>query len=95
MAFLGHKPSGNKLVVDHIDFDRTNNHLSNLRIITHRENTNRKHIKSSSKYIGVSWYKSRKRWCAKIKINNKTKHLGYFIDELEASSAYQVALNNL
>lgn len=92
ITFLNHKPCGHKLVVDHKDFDRTNNHLSNLRLITPRENTNQKHLKSSSTYTGVCWDKARKKWLSAIKIEGKNKHLGYFIDELDASNAYQKEL---
>lgn len=95
MAFLNHKPSECKLVIDHIDFNRINNHLSNLRIITNRKNTNRKHLKSTSDYTGVSWFKNYKKWRAQIKINGKDKHLGYFTEELEASKVYDNALNQL
>ena len=95
IAFLNHKPCGHKLVIDHIDHNKLNNYLPNLRVITHRENTNKKHLKSSSQYVGVNWDKDRKKWRALIHINNKIKHLGLFTDELEASKAYQFALNNL
>lgn len=38
-AFLGHKPNGHKnLVVDHIDKNQYNNELSNLRLISHKDN---------------------------------------------------------
>src|SRR5690554_6369469 len=33
IAFLGHKPCGFDLVVDHIDEDKSNNHVSNLQIL--------------------------------------------------------------
>ena len=56
-SFLNHKRCGMELVVNHIDFDKTNNKLDNLEIITNRENSNRKHLKSSSIYTGVYWYK--------------------------------------
>ena len=38
MAFLGHVPDGNKIVVDHIDHDKLNNKVSNLEVVTQREN---------------------------------------------------------
>ena len=95
MAFLGHKLNINKLVVDHIDFDRTNNYLSNLRIITHRENTNQKHMKSSSQYTGVCWHKQHNKWMSSIKINGKKKYLGYFTNELDASKAYEKELKKI
>lgn len=95
VAFLNHNPCGHKLVVDHRDFDRSNNHLSNLKLISQRENSNQKHLKSSSKYVGVSLVKSTDKWYACITINGKNKNLGCFVNELEASRAYQNALKNL
>ena len=76
-------------------FNKTNNKLDNLEIVTQRENSNQKHLKSSSKYIGVSWSKSRNKWVALIYLNGKHKNLGRFNDELEASKAYQKALQGL
>ena len=95
MAFLNHKPCGMKLVVDHRDFARQNNKMDNLRIITHRENSNQKHIKSSSQYIGVSWEKRDKKWRSSICIKGREKYLGRFISELDAANAYQAALSKL
>lgn len=43
----------------------------------------------SSEYKGVSWSKSNKKWLSQITIKGKVKNLGYFLDELEASNAYQ------
>tara|TARA_R110000824_G_C14906141_1_gene645997 strand:+ start:128 stop:628 length:501 start_codon:yes stop_codon:yes gene_type:complete len=95
MAFLNHKPCGLKLVVNHIDFNRTNNYLCNLEITTQRENASQKHLNSSSKYTGVCWDKSNKKWRSQITINGKNKCLGRFKNELDASKAYQIALNNV
>lgn len=50
----------------------------------------------SSKYKGVSWDKSRKKWQVSININNKkTYFIGRFQDELEAADAYIKAINEL
>ena len=95
VAFLNHVPNGNDLVVDHIDFNKTNNNLSNLRIVTHRENSNRKHLKSTSQYTGVYWHKERNRWKVRIGINGKNKCLGSFINELDASNTYETVLKKL
>lgn len=95
ITFLGHKPCGYKIVVDHIDHNKLNDNLLNLRLISQRENTNRKHLKSSSKFTGVSWSKQSNKWVASISINGKTKSLGYFVDEIESSKAYQKALKEL
>lgn len=89
MAFLGHIPCGHKLVINHINFDKKDNRLENLEIVTNRENSNLKHKISSSKYVGVHWKKDRNKWRASIQYEGKNIHLGYFTDELEASKAYE------
>ena len=98
IAFLNHIPCGYKLVVDHINTIKTDNHLDNLQIITHRENLSkdkRWSSKYTSKYVGVCWFKRCKKWKAQIRIKGKYKHLGYFKTELEASEAYQSKLKTI
>lgn len=94
-CFLNHKRCGFELVINHIDFNKTNNKLDNLEIVTNRENSNKKHLKSSSKYIGVYWSGLHNKWRASISINSRNKHLGLFTNELEASEAYQKELLNI
>ena len=93
-SFLNHKRCGFKLVINHIDFNKSNNNTNNLEIITARENCNKKHLKSSSIYTGVSWNKRASKWQSYIMINGKQKHLGLFSDELEASNQYKKELLN-
>ena len=95
MAFLNHVPCGHKLVVDHIDGNRTNNHLSNLQVITNRENTSKDRRGGSSRYVGVSWNKQHKKWEVHIHVNGKRKYLGVFTNEIEASEAYQNKLKEI
>lgn len=95
ITFLNHKPSYYKLVVNHKDYNRLNNNINNLEIITQRENTNQKHLKSKSKYVGVCWNKGVNKWQANIVINGKKKHLGLFINEIDASEAYQKKLMSI
>jgi hypothetical protein len=93
--FLNHTPCKWKIVVNHKDFNRLNNHVDNLELITARENTNLKHKKHSSKYTGVSWHKSNCTWTAYIFINKKLKHLGSYNNEFDAHLAYQKALKEI
>jgi len=42
----------------------------------------------TSKYKGVNWDKSRKKYLARVKVGGKYKNLGRFVDEKEAARAY-------
>jgi hypothetical protein len=93
MAFLNHIPSGNRLVVDHIDNNKLNNRLDNLQIISNRENSSKDKKGKTSKYVGVSFHKRKNKYQSRIQINNKEIPLGYFEIEYDAHIAYQKALN--
>jgi len=97
IVFLNHTPNGiHGLVVDHIDCNKHNNHYSNLQLITQRENTKRVVIKNkTSKYKGVSWSKTSRKWVATITVNKKRLHLGYHKCELAAAKAYNNKLKTL
>jgi hypothetical protein len=95
IAFLNHIPCGLELVINHIDKNKLNNNLSNLEIITNRKNTEKNYPNPTSKYVGVGLHKGTNKWRARIRINNKEKHLGLFNTELEASKAYQNELSKL
>lgn len=49
----------------------------------------------SSKYKGVSWAKKVNKWQSQIKIDKKSKFLGYFQNEIDAHNAYQNKLKEL
>jgi hypothetical protein len=54
-----------------------------------------KHVKkntNTSGYSGVNWSKAKKKWHAKICIDYKRIHLGYFADISDAIIAYENAL---
>jgi hypothetical protein len=84
------------LHVDHIDGNKTNNNISNLRYCSHRENHSFDNVKKkrSSKYVGVSWNTKKGKWTAQISINNKNKYLGSFLTEKDAADAYKNKLSN-
>lgn len=96
MAFLNHTPDGTQIfVINHKNFDKMDNRVENLEIVTSRENSNKKHLSSTSKYTGVSWNKNTNKWRADIYINSKLNYLGLFTNEIEASNAYQNALKQI
>ncbi len=44
--------------------------------------------RKSSKYAGVCWNKTARKWMSHIRIGEKTKNLGYFKNEQDAAKAY-------
>jgi hypothetical protein len=65
-AFLGYdSKNGFGLVVDHIDNNPHNNKLSNLQIVTTRENTT-KDCPMPHGLRGISWHKPLSKWRAQI-----------------------------
>ncbi len=82
------------LHVNHINFDKNDNKLSNLEYISFRDNVHHyfKTKKSSSDTIGVSWNKRNKKWEAHIGVLGKKYYLGKYKTEREASAAYSEKL---
>ena len=52
---------------------------------------NKVYKNKSSEYRGMYWDSCKKRWRARISIDNKDKHLGYFKCEIKAAKAYDKA----
>jgi len=80
--------------VDHVDRNTVDDRRENLRLATNAQNgANQGKPKGtySSEYKGVCWNKQNKNWRAVIMVNQKSIHLGYFIEEFEAALAYDRA----
>jgi len=84
-----------KYHVDHIDGNSLKNTRDNLRAVTARQNAQNRHHDKTSKYPGVFWHTSRRKWRADIYINGKSKQLGFFDDEKDAANAYKEACASL
>ena len=79
--------------VDHIDRNKKNNNLLNLRFCSNAENQNNIGIKgnNTSGFKGVTLKKQTRKWIAQITINGKRKQLGSFDTKEEAYGAYKEA----
>jgi len=87
----------NKLEVDHINNNKNQNSVSNLRWCTKFENMRnlKKSTKNTSGIKGVSWRKIVKKWCAYIQIDGIKTSLGYFSNIEDAKLARMKKANEL
>lgn len=71
-------------IIDHIDRDRANNNIDNLRLIELKYNSFNLTLakNNTSGFTGVSWNKKRKKWKASIMKGGKDICLG-FCDNIE------------
>ena len=81
----------NKKCVDHIDCNKTNNKVLNLRYATQSENQFNAKInnRNTSGTKGISFHKPLNKWRAMIGINNKRIHIGYYDNIEDAIKARQ------
>lgn len=83
------------LLVDHINGNGLDNRVSNLRLTDKQGNAANRpkdRLKNpSSKYKGVSFCKGNKKWKGQISVKGKTIYLGYFLNEIQAAEAYNIA----
>lgn len=90
-SFIGELKKG--LVIDHIDNNPKNNHVSNLRQVSSRKNTSRGHVNKSG-YTGVRLFKQIDKYGSEIQIEGRIHFLGVYDTAKEASCKYQKALSD-
>lgn len=86
IVWLLHKGEWPKYQIDHINRNRADNRIENLRDVPRAVNAANK--KNNATMIGTTWHPDKRKWKAKIQNNNKSIHLGYFNTQLEAHEAY-------
>lgn len=77
--------------IDHINHDRTDNRIENLRDVTNGQNNynqSKRSKKTTSRYKGVSWDSKRSCWKSAIQCAGKYTFIGYFDTENIAALAY-------
>lgn len=76
---------------DHINGNRADNRIVNLRDVsrtTNMHNERAPRTNGTSGFLGVSWVSSRKKWRAKITVGSKRKTIGEFSSPEAAHEAY-------
>lgn len=78
--------------IDHINHDRTDNRIENLRIVSRSENLKNKGVVlSSSGEMGVYWSAASGKWDASLTVDGKKRYLGLFTSIDEAKKARVIA----
>jgi hypothetical protein len=82
--------------VDHIDGNRSNNKIENLRVATKAENSANQKIRSTNKsgMKGVSWHSANKKWKVAICKNYRPIYLGTY-DDYELACLVAMEATNL
>jgi len=95
LAFLwmtGEWP-GDRLEVDHIDGDPTNDRWDNLRLATSSQNKHNRRARKESRsgLKGAIWHERDQSWAARIMVDGRNLALGTFKTPEEAHQAYCAA----
>lgn len=90
----GRMPVG---LVDHVNGDRSDNRICNLRESTQSENlmNSKRSSKNTSGVKGVSWINSKQRWVACVTVERKRHVIGQYLDLHEAENAVRRARSEL
>ena len=75
--------------IDHINHNRSDDRISNLREVTAIENMKNYSMPSTNRsgVCGVSWHKKSTKWQANISVDGKLKNLGHYHNKEAAISA--------
>ena len=79
----------NGIVADHINGNRLDNRMENLRLVNRAQNNMNKGLRSdnTSGHTGVAWDKSKGKWVVQIQVDGKNKHIGRYTSKKDAINA--------
>ncbi len=92
LAWLYVYGSWPKMAIDHINGNRADNRIYNIRLATQRMNRENLHSarsdNKSSGMLGAHWCEYHKKWKSHIRTHGKLIHIGYFKTAEEAHQKY-------
>jgi hypothetical protein len=79
--------------IDHINSDKLDNRICNLRIATESQNGGNSRLskRNTSGFKGVYWNNDMQKWHAQIHVKRRRIHLGLFHTPQEAGDSYKKA----
>lgn len=79
--------------IDHLNGDRADNRLVNLRPVTHASNmkNTKRRSDNTSGVVGVFWKRLERKWAASIGVDGREFHLGVFPTIEEATAVRRAA----
>ena len=92
----GSIPKG--MVIDHINGNKADNRIANLRLVTCSQNSQNRHgpqANSKSKVKGVSFIPRLNKFEASIQVNGKKTSLGFHVTADDAAAAYGIAAGTM
>lgn len=86
-------PIPDGMQIDHINGNRSDNRLQNLRLATNAQNQYNARVRcnSNSRIKGVFWNKQKSKWASQIRAGSAREFLGYFDTKGLAAVAYAKA----
>ena len=81
--------------IDHINGNKIDNRIENLRLVNRRENTQNKKIHRQGKLPGCYYHKQHNKFMSAIQIYGEHIYIGYFATEKKAHQAYKIACENI
>ena len=94
-AFLGHIKTGHGARVIHINRDKWNNNVENLKVVSNLDSIYTTRKGTSSKYVGVCFDKYANNWKASLYYEGKQRTVGMYKTEHEAMKGYQAKLQEV
>ena len=97
LAWVYHYGVPPKDLLDHVNRNKADNRIRNLREATHAQNQQNKktYANNLSGIKGVSWYALRRKWRVRIQHNKKSILVGFFNDLAQAAQARKRAEKRL
>ena len=81
--------------IDHINGNKIDNRIKNLRVVSHRKNQQNQKTHREGQLVGCYFNEAKGKYHAQIQIGEKRVFLGLYKTEQEAHKAYEIACKHI